>query len=82
MECHEWIELGMKRELASEADPRVLRWFGHVEIVLKYLFIKCGVKINAISGGHSHLGLWRPLAPWTLAATGIREFESEPVQLL
>ena len=39
MECLEWIELGMKvhrragieRELATRADQRVLRWFGHVE---------------------------------------------------
>ena len=37
-ECHEWIELGMKRcvryrnrELASTVDQRVLRWLGHVE---------------------------------------------------
>ena len=38
MECHEWqrneevhIRARMERELASRADPRVLRWFGHVE---------------------------------------------------
>ena len=39
-ECHEWIDLGMKRcvsrpgkerLLASRADQRVLRWLGHVE---------------------------------------------------
>ena len=44
MECHEWIELGMKRrrragierELASKADQRVLRWFGHVERMDEY----------------------------------------------
>ena len=38
-EYHEWIENGMERgrragierELASRADQRVLRWFGHVE---------------------------------------------------
>ena len=40
LECHEWIEFGMKRmqwragierELPSRADQRVLRWFEHVE---------------------------------------------------
>ena len=39
-----FIELGMKRcvragiemELASRADPRVLRWFGHVERMDEY----------------------------------------------
>ena len=37
-QCHEWIELAMKRwragierELANRADQRVLRWFGQVE---------------------------------------------------
>ena len=39
-ECHEWIRVrneevrrraGMERELASIADQRILRWFGHVE---------------------------------------------------
>ena len=39
---HECIELGMKRrirmerELASRADNRVLRWFGHVESMEEY----------------------------------------------
>ena len=41
MECREWIELGIKRagierELASRADQRVLRWFGHVERMDEY----------------------------------------------
>ena len=49
MECREWIELGMKRcveevrrragiemDLASRADQRVLRWFGHVERMDEY----------------------------------------------
>ena len=39
MECHEWIvrneevriRAGIERELASRADKRVLRWFGHGE---------------------------------------------------
>ena len=39
-ECHEWIEVkneevrrraGIERELASKADERILRWFGHVD---------------------------------------------------
>ena len=27
---------GIERELVSRADPRVLRWFGHVERMDKY----------------------------------------------
>ena len=27
---------GIERELASRADQRVLRWFGHVEIMDEY----------------------------------------------
>ena len=27
---------GIERELASRADQRVLRWFGHVEIMEEY----------------------------------------------
>ena len=46
MECHEWIELGMKRcvwesrnrkgVIASKADQRVLIWFGHVKRMDEY----------------------------------------------
>ena len=44
MECHKWIELGMKtclKELlewlfASRADQRVSRWFRHVERMDRY----------------------------------------------
>ena len=45
VECHEWIELGMRcvrrrasieRELVSRAYQRVLRWFGHVKRMYEY----------------------------------------------
>ena len=44
MECPEWIvrneevrrRVGIVRELASKADQRVLRWFGHVERMDEY----------------------------------------------
>ena len=30
------MRAGIERELASRADQRVLRWFGHVEIMDEY----------------------------------------------
>ena len=46
LKCHKWIKLGMKRcrgeragierESVSRADQRVLRWWGHVEIMVEY----------------------------------------------
>ena len=58
MECHEWIELGMKRcmrpiierELASRADQRVLRWFGDVERMDEYHLAR-SVLMAEVSGG-------------------------------
>ena len=40
------MRAGIERELASRADPRVLRWFGHVE-----KFDECNVLIADVSGG-------------------------------
>ena len=31
---------GIERELASRADQRVLRWFGHVEIMDEYRMVR------------------------------------------
>ena len=31
-----WRRAGIERELASRADQRVLRWFGHVERMNEY----------------------------------------------
>ena len=50
MECREWIELGMKRKLASRADQRVLRWFGHVERTDEYRMARM-VLMAEVSGG-------------------------------
>ena len=60
MECHKSIELGMKRcvgehagierELASRADQRVLRWFGHVERMDEYRRVRM-VLMAEVSGG-------------------------------
>ena len=60
MECREWIELGMKIEvrmragidveLASIADQRLLRWFGHVERMDDYRMAR-RVLMAEISGG-------------------------------
>ena len=44
MKCHEWIvrneevrrRTGLEMDLASRADQRVLRWFGHVEKIDEY----------------------------------------------
>ena len=30
------IKAGLERELASRADQRILRWFGHVEKMYEY----------------------------------------------
>ena len=56
LECHEWIELRMKRragierELASKADQRVLKWFGHVERMDEYRMER-RVLMAEVSGG-------------------------------
>ena len=56
MQCREWIELGIvgragkERELASRADQRVLRWFGHVERMDEYRMAR-RVLMAEVSGG-------------------------------
>ena len=40
----------MERELASRADQRVLRWFGHVERMDNYRMVR-RVLISEVSGG-------------------------------
>ena len=41
---------GIERELASRADQRVLRWFGHVERMDKYRMAR-RVLMSEVSGG-------------------------------
>ena len=41
---------GIERELASRADQRVLRWFGHVEILVEYRLAR-RVLMAEVSGG-------------------------------
>ena len=55
LECHEWIQLGMRRDgiemkLASRADQRVLRWFGYVERMDEYRMAR-RVLTAEVSGG-------------------------------
>ena len=64
----EWIELGMKRcvgagierELASRADQRVLRWFGHVERMDEFRMAR-KVLMAEVSGGRVR---GRPRSGW------------------
>ena len=41
---------GMERELASRADQRVLRWFGHVERMDEYRMAR-RVLMDEVNGG-------------------------------
>ena len=41
---------GIERELASRADQRVLRWFGHVERMDEYRMAR-KVLMTVVSGG-------------------------------
>ena len=41
---------GIERELASRADQRVLRWFGHVERMVEYRMAR-RVVMAQVSGG-------------------------------
>ena len=41
---------GIERELSSRADPRVLRWFGHVERMDEYRIAR-RVLMTEVSGG-------------------------------
>ena len=51
---------GIERELASRADQRVLRWFGHVEIMDEYRIAR-RVLMAEVSGGRVRL---RPRLGW------------------
>ena len=51
---------GIKRELASRADQRVLRWFGHVERMDEYRMAR-RVLMAEGSGGRVR---WRPRLGW------------------
>ena len=51
---------GIKRELASRADHRVLRWFGHAERMDEY-WIARRVLMAKVSGGRVH---GRPRLGW------------------
>ena len=65
MVCLEWIvrneevcrRAGIERELASRADQRVLKWFGHVERMDDYRMAR-RVLMAEVSGGlpHSNAG--------------------------
>ena len=46
------MRAGIERELASRADKRVLRWFGHVERMDEYRM----TMQNGVDGGSK----WRP----------------------
>ena len=49
------IRAGIKRELASRADQRVLRWFGHVERMDDYRMAR-RMLIAEVSGGDGYEG--------------------------
>ena len=42
--------VGIERELASRADQRVLRWFGHLEIIHEYRMAR-RMLMAEVSGG-------------------------------
>ena len=42
---------GIERELASRADQRVLRWFGHVERMDEYRMARKVLMMAEVSGG-------------------------------
>ena len=50
----------IERELASRADQRVLRWFGHVERMDEYSMAR-RVLMTEVSGGPVR---WRPRVGW------------------
>ena len=51
---------GIERELASRADQRVLRWFGHVERMVEYHMAR-RVLMAEVSGGRAR---GRPRLGW------------------
>ena len=72
---------GIERELASRADPRVLKWFGHVERMDKY-HTGSWVLMAEVSGGRvqgrQRLG-WMDGVKVALGNRGMRE-RSERVE--
>ena len=60
---------GIERELASRADQRVLRWFGHVERMDEYRMSR-RVLIAEVSGGRLKLG-WMDGVKVALSNRGI-----------
>ena len=48
---------GIERELASRADQRVLRWFGHVERMDDYRMAR-SMLMAEVSGGRVRLDGW------------------------
>ena len=53
---------GIERELASRADQRVLRWFGHVERIDEYRMAR-RVLMAEVSGGRVR---GRPKLGWMM----------------
>ena len=43
---------GIERELASRADQRVLRWFGHVERMDEYRMARRVLMADVMKGGY------------------------------
>ena len=70
---------GIERELASRADQRVLRWFGHVERMDKYRMAR-RVLMAEVSGGRVR---GRPRLGWmdgVKVASGNRGMTVEAVR--
>ena len=59
---------GIERELASSADQRVLRWFGHVERMDDYRMAR-RVLMAEVSGGQVR---GRPRLGWRWCEGGVR----------
>ena len=64
---------GIERELASRADQRVLRWFGHVEGMDEYRMSR-KVLMAGVNGG---LVRGRPRFGWMKAALSNRRMTVE-----
>ena len=68
------IRAGIERELASRADQRVLRWFGHVERMDEYLMAR-RVLMAEVSGG---LVRGRPRLGWIDGVKVLMTVEAAP----
>ena len=64
---------GIERELASRADQRVLRWFGHVERMDEYS-MAIRVLMAEVSGGDGYEGDrgWAGWMVWSRDGASIR----------